>query len=186
MMPPLAPVITQTVTDAPVPINTIVATLAPGAGETDPGPFTYALTTDDGGAFTSTGTDVSTTADTPEGSHTIGAMVTTSGGTSPEGTVILVFVAPAPVAPEDEYAGNPQIPPPMPPGAQPVDYWRRYIADATMRLVPWARQGVDFAVGRAAKDEQMENVFWDDVVLGPRPDAEIEALARDIAAAEPR
>lgn len=185
-MAPLAPVITQTVTTSPVAGNTVVATLAQPGGETDPGPFTYALTTNVGGAFAVTGTNISTTATTFAGSRAIGAKATSAGGVSPEGTATLAFTDGD--SPYDDlgqgYADNPQFPPAMAADETEVP-WTLFIRQATTMVVPGARDGVDFAVARFSKLTPDVNVYWNDAVLGPRPDAEIEATARALAGASP-
>lgn len=185
-MAPLPPVITQTVTDDLTPADTVVATLAQPPEETDPGPFTYALTTDAGGMFTSTGTDISSTAEV-SGDYDIGATVTTGGGVSSEGTATLTFGAAAGDGDwesDDGYADNPAFPPkPVDPAANGYQY---FLTMATTTLFPHARDGVDFVNARADKYSDITNIHWDDTLLGPRPTQEIEDLAKTMAAASPQ
>jgi hypothetical protein len=189
-MAPLAPIITQTVaTDfAPCPPGTQVAALTPDPAETDPGPFTYAIATDLDGVFAISGTSLTAAVDLT-GGHSVGVTVSSAGGTSPEGSATILVggsVAP-PEPPPDDYPDNPNVPPMLPPDAPTDAIWDQFIVMATLMLIPRARNGVDFAVGKVGdKYEQNQSVFWDDALLGPRPDAEIEALARQLATDTPR
>lgn len=80
--------------------------------------------------------------------------------------------------PTDGYAENPQFPP----APDEDTAWTNYIVAATNVLRPAARDGVDFVVGRTSRGEPLSNLVWDDAKLGPRPDAEIEELAKKMAA----
>ena len=60
-----------------------------------------------------------------------------------------------------------------------------FIVAATHAVVKDARNGIDFVVARPDKYSAPANVYWNDALLGPRPDAEIEAEARRLAAEWP-
>lgn len=185
-MPALAPTITQIgPTNAPVTAGSLVADLSTDPGESDPGPFTYNLTDDASGAvvIAASGTQLEAATDL-DGTYDVAATVTGSDATpSPETTATLTFQDTAPAI-EDPYENNPQFPPPLPDGTTEAP-WEYFIVTATNMLVPNARNGVDFVVARPSKDEPQQNIHWDDAVLGPRPDAEIEQLARDLASQYP-
>jgi len=185
-MPALAPTITQTApTDQPCPSGTKVADLAPDAAEVDPGPFTYAVVTG-GTNFSITAAELFAAADL-SGANDVGVTVTGSDATaSPETTATITVgtVTNPPVHITDEYPDNPNIPAQLPPGTTVLP-WTNFMVMATKMLRPYARDGVDFVVARPSKDEENVNVYWDDVLLGPRPDAEIQALAEELAAANP-
>lgn len=187
-MPALAPVITQTApTSDPVTAGTTVATLATDPGETDPGPFTYAVVT---GAtnFTVSGTDLTAAVDL-SGANPVGVTVTGSDATaSPEAqaTITLGEVAAPPSnwSADDGYEDNPAFPPrPADPETQGYQY---LLTAATLSLFPYARDGVDFVNARADKYSDITNVYWNDALLGPRPTQEIEDLARAFAAEAPQ
>ena len=99
----------------------------------------------------------------------------------PEDSETLVFTWTAAVAPpvDDHYADNPQLPPPM------DEIWPMFLVAATHAIVPYARNGVDFSVSRASKAEPLENTYWNDALLGPRPTQEIEDEAKALAAQWP-
>lgn len=181
-MAPLAPVITQTApNNAPVSSGTTVATLAPGAGETDPGPFTYAESNDPGGAFTISGTNV-VAAKNLSGSYVLGVTVTTAAGTSPPGAANLVFQDPNPwddVA--DPY--GPQIPPPLAPGVRIP--WTYFMNRAIRMVVPQARDGVDYVVARSAKNQSNAVSGWNTALLGAYPTAQVQLVATQLAAQSP-
>jgi hypothetical protein len=187
-MPALAPTVTQSVAAdlTPCPAGTKVADLAPGAGETDPGPFTYTVSTGSA-VFSISGVDLNAAVDL-SGANDVGVTVTGSDATaSPETTATITvgtFVDPPPEETDDPYAGNPQIPAPLPPGTSEMP-WEFFMKQATLMLRPNARDGVDFAVDKTEKGTVPANAAWNDAVLGPRPDAEIEALARELAAGSP-
>jgi hypothetical protein len=185
-MPALAPTITQTAAaDQPCPTGTKVADLATDAAEVDPGPFTYAVSTG-ASSFSITAAELFAAVDLT-GANAVGVTVTGSDATaSPETTATITVgevVAP-PVDTDDPYAGNPQIPPPLPSGTTVLP-WELFMRQATLQLRPHARDGVDFVIAKPSREEPMANLHWDDVVLGPRPDAEIQALAEELAAGYP-
>lgn len=187
-MPALAPIITQTApADQPATAGAIVATLATDAAEVDPGPFTYAVVTG-ASQFTVAGTDLTAAVDLT-GANPVGVTVTGSDAVaSPEGTATItvgeeVVAPPAEWTSDDGYEDNPAFPPvPADPAEQG---WQYFMTMATLSLFPHARDGVDFVNARADKYSDITNVHWDDVLLGPRPDAEIETLARALAAEAP-
>lgn len=186
-MPALAPIITQTApTDQPVTAGAVVATLATDPGETDPGPFTYGVVT--GAAnFAVSGTDLMAAVDLT-GANDVGVTVTGSDATaSPETLATLTFgevVPPSDWESDDGYEDNPCFPPvPADPAEQGYQY---FLVQATNMVVPHARPDVDFVYARADKYSDITNLWWNDAVLGPRPDAEIEALARELAANAPQ
>src|SRR6188472_37417 len=98
-MPTLAPTVTQTVAADlwPCPAGTTVATLAPGAGETDPGPFVYAVAT--GAAmFTVVDTALPAAVDL-SGPNDVGVTVAGSDLTPSPETVATITVGSEPIAP---------------------------------------------------------------------------------------
>jgi len=185
-MAPLPPILTQTwpTTGAPAPAGTDVGHCMQPEWETDPGPFTYTLV---GGTavFELSGSFVKVKNDT-DGAYFISATVTTPAGTSAENGETWIFADDENLWDDsaDPYTDNPQIPPPL-----PADYvtvpWTLFIERATLMLMPWARVGVDFMVSRASKTEDMKVVAWNVAVLGLRPNAEIEALAKQLASYSP-
>ena len=172
---PVAPTITQTVTEAPVPADTVVADLSAPEAES------YALTDDGGGLFAINGASIASVSEITAGDYTVAATATNVEGTGPATTQSLTFTAAVEEEREDDYAGNPQIPPPMAEG----DEWTCFIVAATSAIRPHARNGVDYAVARPDRATPLANVAWNDTVLGPRPDAEIEEEARRLADAWP-
>jgi hypothetical protein len=162
--------------------------MATAPGEVDPGPFTYTLVTDDGGNFTSTDDVISTTIGGLTGDHAIGGVITGTTGVSDEGMASLTFgesSGTSPFLPEDDHTGNPLFPPALPPDAPSDARWGGFISRATNRIVPRARDGVDFVAVRTERTQEIENIYWNEELLGTRPDAEIEALAREMAASQP-
>lgn len=185
MAGPLAPEITQAVppTGDPIAVGTVVANLAQPTAETDPGPFTYEITQDPQSAFTVAGATLEA-AIVMDGDYPVSVTATSALGTSPEGSyTISVGGAAWTDAGVDE---NPQFPPipPTPAADVPDDAWKTFLVMATTMVVPRARNGVDFVVARPDKFAAPENIYWDDVVLGPRP-AEIDDVAKQLAAAWP-
>ena len=174
-MAPLAPVITPLAQTAPVSTGTVVANLAQPPEETDPGPFDYQVVT---GADQVAVAGTTLTASVELSADVAVGVTATSdpGGTSPEGTGTIT-VAAAEEEREDDYANNPQIPPPMAEG----DEWTCFIVPATTAIRPHARNGVDYVVSRPDRATPLASTGWNDAVLGPRPDAEIEAEARRLA-----
>lgn len=186
---PAAPQIVQAVTTA-VTAGTVVAHIAPATDETAEGPFTFSITDDGGGAVEAKTDDVSpeiVAAQDIAGDISVAATINNPEGASPPTTQAMTFAEPPPDNPyddNDEYAGNPQLPPSLPADATELP-WDNFIVMATKMLVPRARDGVDFVVARPAKTQPHQNIHWDAALLGARPDAEIEALARELAAAQP-
>jgi hypothetical protein len=187
-MPALAPTITQTVaTDlTPCPSGTKVADLATDPAEVDPGPFTYA-TAD--AAFSITAAELFAATDLV-GANPVSVTVTGSDATASPATAATITVGEEVVEPppaewtsDDGYEDNPAFPPvPADPQEQG---WQYFMTMATLSMFPHARDGVDFVNARADKYSDITNVHWNDVLLGPRPDAEIETLARALAAEAP-
>ena len=177
---PVAPTITQTTTEAPVPAGNAVADLNAAEAES------YALTNDGGGLFTISGASITAVSEIAAGDYDVAATATNAEGTGPEATATLSFANTNIYDDTDDpYAGNPNLPPPFPEGTTPADAWDCFLVAATHAVVPHARNGVDFVVARASKTEPNANVYWDDTVLGPRPDAEIEVEARRLASEWP-
>jgi len=154
--------------------------------ETDPGPFTYAF-----GAFGSDQfnivTDTLTAKIELDGAFHVEVEAWSAGGSSPPGSATLVFA-------DDEnpwndadnpYEGNPVIPPPFPPGSAPDVAWPQYQVRAISLLVPRARYGVDYGVLRLTPQDRAAIVDWNTTLLGACPTTEIEALARELATADP-
>lgn len=184
-MPPLAPAINPLLptTGDPVPIGTAVAQIVLAPSEVDPGPFTYAKTQDPGVAYTLVA-DTLEAAIILDGAYFVAVTVTGASGTSPEGSATLVFSddqnhwndTP------DPYEGNAQLPPPIP----EADKWKFFIKAAIRDLVPRSRFGVDYMVAREAGKASGQVVLdWNDVLLGPYPQIEVETHAQDLAARWP-
>lgn len=76
---------------------------------------------------------------------------------------------------DDPYAGNPQFPPSI------DEPWTYYIDQATQTMFPRIRAETDYVIGRLSTSDPISNLYWNEEVLGVRPDAEIEALARQMA-----
>lgn len=176
-MAPLAPIVTQIVpTDQPATAGTPVADLTQPVEETDPGPFTYATTSSD---VSVSGTQLVAAMDL---STAISVDVTaeSAAGVSSATTASLTF-APVDSTADDEaeYAGNPQFPP------ADDEPWTYFITRATQMLFPRAIEGTDFVVGRALVTDPIGSIYWNEDILGTRPDAEIEALAKELAAPAP-
>jgi hypothetical protein len=186
-MPPLAPVVTQTVaTDlTPCPAGTVLADIAQPPEEVDPGPFTYSCGPAPPGNLSVAGTTL-VASDDLEGSNWADVVATSAGGDSPA-TRATITVAEAvdmgtPFPTDDPYLDNPQLPPPTPADER----WRAFLRRAIIDLVPRARFGVDFMVAReAGKNSGQVVLDWDDTLLGPYPQAEVEAHAQALADAQP-
>ena len=182
---PVAPTITQIATTSPVAPGTPVADLAAAEAET------YATTSAE---FAVTGTQLTAIAEVPAGAYSVAVTATNVEGTSPEGTASLTFadevVDPPPSGweemGEDPNPNFPPVPPTHVEGEVPDDTWKQFLVQATHMIRPHARDGVDYVVARASKYAPLENIAWDDAVLGPRPDAEIEALAQALYAEWPK
>jgi hypothetical protein len=187
---PVAPTITQTVTDSPVAIGAPVAELAAAEAET------YALVSDTPpGSFAVSGSALTAAVELVAGSYTANVTATNVEGTSPEGTGSLTLADALPPEPpggawsdlgDDPNPSFPPIPPTHAEDEVPADAWKTFLVQATHMLRPHARDGVDYVVARATKYDPPENVEWNDVVLGPRPTAEIEALAQQLYANWPK
>lgn len=175
---PAAPTITQTVT-TPVMAGTEVATLFEASAET------YAI---DG-----TSSEVEVVGDKLQalidlnGSIPVSVTATNVEGTGPPAAQTLTFTVDANPWDDvnDSYAGNPQLPPPLTTEGRDAALWEMFLVAATNAIVPGARNGVDYCVARADKYAAPANVAWNDTLLGPRPDAAIEAEARRLAAEWP-
>lgn len=185
-MAPLAPILTQTFASTPPgpTAGTVVGNLSQPAWESDPGPFTYTLV---GGSavFALAGADITVKNDT-DGAYFLSAKATTPAGVSGENGDTWIFADDQNMWDDtpDGYSDNPQIPPSLPADFETVP-WTLFIERATLMLMPWARVGVDFVVNRPSKSEDLRNVRWNVAVLGLRPNAEIEALARKLASYSP-
>lgn len=178
---PVAPTVTQTVTTSPVTVGTAVADLAAAEAET------YELVSDTPpGSLAVSGATLTAAIELVAGSYTANVTATNVEGTSPEGTGSLSFadevIEPPPGTAwadiPDAGPAFPTIPPSAPENLLPDDAWKTFLVQATMLVRPHARNGVDFIVARTEKNAPPENIQWNDAVLGPRPDAEIEAQAR--------
>jgi hypothetical protein len=181
---PDPPTITQKVptTGDPVPADTLVADVF------SVGASTYAVTFgDDKFDIGGDQDNEIVTLSELDGAFHIEVTATNGDGTSEPGSGTLIFADNE--NPWDDtpnpYPGNPLIPPPFPNGAAPDIAWRMYQARAIAMLVPRARDGVDYAVVRTDMDSPANIVDWNATLLGACPTTEIEALARDLAAADP-
>jgi hypothetical protein len=180
---PVAPTITPTLTQSPVGVGSTVADLLAAEAES------YALVSDvPVGSFTVVGATLTAAVELVAGSYTANVTATNIEGTSPEGTATFELadeIAPEPPSGEWGELGddpNPSFPPIPPTHTEdevPADAWKAFLVQATHMIRPHARDG-DFVVARTTKYAPLENIAWDDAVLGPRPTAEIEALAQQL------
>lgn len=189
MVVPQTPIITQTwptTGDLP-PVDTAVADITQPEGDTATD-ITYEMVANPTGLAQVSGTTITLSGELPEtgGAGFTSVKAVNADGESAEGGTTLVFgdnENPYDDS-DDPYHDNPNLPPPLPPGTTevPFDFFLR---QATLLLFPYARVGWDFMVARAQKTAPFTNVYWNEDTLGPRPDAEIEALAKQLAADTP-
>lgn len=193
-MAPLPPNITQQWPQflEPCPAGEVAGRCSQPTWDPDPGPFTYEIVADPGGVYEISGADILAKVEI-DGAYFVGVTSTSAGGTSAENGATLIFAdnqnpdddTTPYLKDKDDYVGNPLIPPPVAEDAPTDVYWDWYLPRAAVKIVPHARIGVDFGIDKPDRYAQGKLAFWNEALLGPCPEAEIEEEARRMARDNP-